>query len=299
MALSANNTLITSANVTNIDANGTNDTYVGTDHADAFVIADGNTGKDAIVGFDVNDVLINSKKIYDGNKDGYIDFGPNSVLDVDRTSSRNAGQDQIAVSGEGNQRVTTIRYLGYKDGGYAYGAADVRDNFLGHFKSGFDSTHGVTGGDAAIQTFQYKYDSSVASDTYDFGKGSSVLLIDNADGLNFGGDTINNFGNDDLLVTTSKLYDSNSSGFVTFGGNKVLDLSGSDGPQSTDPQGGPGGQVDVNNPDKQVVAYLGQETIGGTTYYIYGAATASFAGHGTYIDHSTYSGPALNFDHMT
>lgn len=297
MAFSSNSTLITSASVTNLEANGVSgETFTGVDgRADAFVIADGKIGDDTIANFDVNDTIITGKKIYDGNGDGYINFGPNSVLDVDRTSSRNAGEDQISVLGNGNERVTTIRYLGTKDGGFAYGAADVRDNLLGHFTRGANSDAGSTGGDSVISQFQHKYDSQVTNETFDFSKGSSVLLIDNATGLNFGSDVINGFGSDDLLVTTSKLYDSNNTGIVTFSSNRVLDLSGSLGPQSSDPAGGPGGQVDTDVTSKyEAVSFLGQQTIEGTTYYYYGATSHEGGKFGTYT--SLYSGPTLHFD---
>ncbi|TVV71268.1 hypothetical protein [Sphingomonas solaris] len=277
MAFGNNSTLISSATVTNIEANGTsNETFFGQDgRADAFVIADGTVGDDAITNFDVNDTIITGKKIFDGNNDGYIDFGPNNVLDVDRTGSGvgRAGEDQISVSGNGADFVTTIRYLGTKDGGFAYGAADVRDNFLGHFTKGFDNAAGSTGGDASVSGFAFKYDNQVADTTYDFGKGQSVLLLDNATGLNFGGDTITKFGNDDLLVTTSKLYDSDNSGVVTFGKNLVLDISGSEGPLASDPAGGPGGQLDLGaTRAKSGLTFLGEKTIEDSTYYYYGTS---------------------------
>jgi len=304
MAFAANSTLITSAERIDITANGTSgDTYQsaveGRNAATAYVIADGDVGDDAIVGFSSNDTIITGKAIYDGNKDGYISFGDNGVLDVDRTSSKNAGNDQISVLGSGNDRVLTIRYLGSKDGGFAYGDAGVRDNLLGHFSSGSDNSHGTTtAGDSVVGGFAYKYDSQVTSENFDFGKGASVLLIDNATGLNFGSDFIKDFGSDDLLVTTSKLYDSNGSNIVTFGGNKVLDLSGSTGPSSSDPAGGPGGQVDTTDTSYQgkyeAVGFLGQQTIDGTTYYYYGSTSHAGGSHGSYT--STYSGPALHFD---
>jgi hypothetical protein len=298
MAFAPNNDLITSANVIGLEGNGVNgDTYAGIDgQADTFLIAEG-SGDDAITNFDVNDTIITGKKIFDGNGDGYIAFGPNSLLDVDRTSSRRAGESQIAVSGNGNDRVEVIRYLGMKEGvgAFAYGAADVRDNFLGHFTRGADSTNGVTGGDATIATFQFKYDNQVDNKTFDFSKGSSVLLVDNATGLNFGSDTITGFGTDDLLVTTSKIYDSNDSGIVRFATNSVLDLSGSTGGNSNDPDGGPGGQIDTDQTGSfEAVAYLGSKSIGDTTYYYYGSTSHSGSFRtGTY--ESTYAGPDLGF----
>ena len=288
MAFRDNGTLITSANTINIVANGTVEEYNGTANADAFVIADGNVGDDEIIGFGFNDTIITGKKIFDGNEDGYIAFGGNNTLDVDRfgSGSSRAGQDNISVTGTGETGVSVIRYLGTKDGGFAYASAEVRDNFLGHFTRGFDSTNGVTGG--RFDSDVVRYDSSVASETYNFANSKNVLLIDNATGLNFGGDTINGFGNDDLLVTTSQLFNRNDidgSDVVSFGGNAVLDLSGANGPNSSDPSTGPGGQVDLNAPNKLSVIYLGSETDAttGVTYYKYGSSMAAldlFAGTG-------------------
>ncbi|MEH3106952.1 MAG: hypothetical protein PGN09_06580 [Sphingomonas fennica] len=282
MALGPNNTLITSANRIDIEANGiSGETHLGTAGADAFVIANGTVGDDAIVGFSNNDTIITYKKIFDGNNDGYIDFGPNSVLDVDRFGSGDAraGEDQISVAGAGNERVLTVRYLGTKEGAFAYGAANVRDGLLGHFDRGFVDSNGTTGGDISTAAYTNKIDNDVGTNNFSalFTSGSTVLLTDNATGLNFGGDTITGFGADDLLVFTSKLYDSDNSGIVTFGGNKVLDLSGSTGPSSSDPAGGPGGQLDAGAARATSgVTYLGEKNIDGVNYYYYGTANTTF-----------------------
>jgi len=285
MAFGNNTTLITSANRIDLAANGLDEggqgeTFFGTEGADAFVIANGVVGDDSIVGFSANDTIITGKKIFDGNNDGYIDFGPNSVLDVDRTSSRNAGDDQISVAGNGGDRVLTIRYLGTKgDGSFAYGAADVRDGLLGHFDRGFVDSNGTTGGDISTVAYTNKIDNDVGNNNFSalFTSGSTVLLTDNANGLNFGADTITGFGADDLLVFTAKLYDSDNSGIVTFGGNKVLDLSGSLGGQASDPAGGPGGQLDAGaNRATSGVTLLGEKTINGIDYYYYGTANSTF-----------------------
>lgn len=276
MAFRDNSTLITSANKVDMIANGTSDFYDGSEGSTAFIVADGAIGDDTITGFGSDDSIITGKKIFDGNNDGYISFGPNAVLDVDRTSSKNAGEDQISVLGSGNARVLEVRYLGTKDGGFVYADASTRDDLFGRFTRGFDNTQGGgTGGDSSVAGQNVRYDNQVEGTAYDFSNKSAVLLTDNRLGLNFGGDTINGLGDDDLLVFTSKLYDSDNSGIVTFGGNKVLDLSGAGGPLSTDPSKGPGGQFDVNEPNQTQVVFLGEKTIGDTTYYYYGTAGAT------------------------
>jgi len=276
MAFRNNGTLVQTANKIDVTANGNSDVYSGADQNDgkggayAFIIADGAVGDDTFVSFGGDDTIITGKKIFDGNGDGYIAFGDNAILDVDRTSSKNAGEDQISVLGNGGDRVTVIRYLGTKDGGFAYADAGTRDALLGHFASGFESSTAV--GDSSVAGQIRHIDNDVGNNSYDFSGTSVALLTDNALGLNFGGDTIDGFGTDDLLIFTSKLYDSDNDNIVTFGGNKILDLSGAGGPLSSDPSQGPGGQFDVNNPNKTQVYYLGEKNIDGTNYYYYGAA---------------------------
>lgn len=274
MAFRDNGTLITTANTINLEANGQNgDVYNGTASADAFVIADGNVGDDTIIGFGSNDTIITGKAIFDGNGDGYIAFGSNQTLDVDRfgTGESRKGADNINVLGTGGDLVSEIRFLGSKDGGFVYADSGTRDALLGHFTRGFQSTNG--GGDESI-TQNLRIDNDVDNNTFDFGGTSVALLTDNALGVNFGGDTINGFGDDDLLVFTSQIFDSNEDGTVTFFNNLVLDLSGADGPQSSDPSTGPGGQLDLNGPDQTEIFYLGSKMIDGTTYYYYGAEGA-------------------------
>lgn len=270
MAFRDNSTLITTAATIDVVANGNiSDTYDGDGGAKAFVIADGVVGDDTLINFGADDSIITGKKIFDGNGDGYIAFGDNGVLDVDRTSSKNAGEDQISVAGSGNDRVLEVRYLGTKTGNFVYADSGTRDALLGHFASGFSSTAG--GGDVSVAAQKTHIDNDVGDNTFNFGTSSVALLTDNALGLNFGGDTINGLGTDDLLIFTSKLYDSDGSGIVTFGKNAVLDLSGAGGPSSSDPSTGPGGQFDVNEPNKVAVYYLGDKVIDGTVYYYYGA----------------------------
>lgn len=270
-----NSHLITTAHTVNIEANNTSgDVYDGATGANAFVVADGNVGDDTIIGFGSNDTIITGKAIFDGNGDGYIAFGSNQTLDVDRfgTGESRKGADNINVLGTGGDLVDTIRYLGTKDGGFVYADAGTRDALFGHFTSGFQSTNG--GGDASI-TQSLKIDNDVSDNSFNFANGSVALLTDNALGVNFGGDVINGFGDDDLLVFTSQIFDHNNDGTVTFFKNLVLDLSGADGPKASDPGTGPGGQLDFNTPDQLEVHFLGSKAIDGTTYYYYGTEDAA------------------------
>lgn len=253
-----NSVLISDANKETIAFNTSNDVYVATG-ATAFVFGKGDVGDDTLLGFNSNDSIINYQKIFDGNGDGFIQFGPNGVLDIDRTKggNRNAGPDQIQVGGADAQ-IFELRYLGEKGGQHAYADSATLKNLWGVF----GETNVIEG--------------TVGNDTIDFTGGDKVLLVDNALGLNLGGDILKGFGAGDLLVTTSKLFDRDGSEIVTFGNNKVLDVSGANGPQSSDPATGPGGQLDFNAPDYQDVHFLGSNEINGVTYYYYGNAASTF-----------------------
>lgn len=267
------------ANQISLGSNSVNETFTGTSSADSFQVFAANKGVDHITNFGAGDTLAVDHMIYDGNNDGYIDLGPNHVLDVNRTGAGNskAGHYQISISDGSTSTVDLLRYMGTKSGESVYGLASTRDQLLGHFTSGSDSTHGVTGGDPLLSSVAYRYDDTVGDNSYDFGKGSSAVLFDTATGLNFGANTINNFGDDDLMILTSDVYKHNTPLQVSFGTNKVLDFS-AQFPTSDDPNGGPGGQLDANGVghDIQTLKYLGSETVGTgidqTTYYFYGTA---------------------------
>lgn len=259
-----NSKLVTSAKITNIAADGLDGgVYNGTDAADAFVVADGNIGDDLIVGFSHNDTIITKRMI----GDGYVPFGDNHSLAV------NDGAGQLAVLGNGSQIVTALRYLGGKDGGFAYADAGTRDHLFGHFATGIQSTN-TNGGDSSIAQ-ALRIDNAVTDNVFNMGATSVALLTDNALGLNFGSDTINGFGDDDLLIFTTKILNKEGSGgLVTFGKNLVLDASGAEGPSEDDAAGGPGGQMDFNAANQKCVYYLGEKAINGSVYYYYGTAHA-------------------------
>lgn len=254
MAFGDNNVLISTATRQDVVANNNSDTYQAGDGANAFVIAEGNVGDDLFLGFGANDSIINNRQIFDGNGDGFIQFGANGVLDIDRTSRRAAGNDQLQLAGADSD-ITELRYLGSKNGGFVYADSATLKNLW----EPFGRTNVIEG--------------TVGDNSFDMGGGAKVLFHDNALGLNLGGDTINNFGSDDLLVTTSMIFDSDTNNTVTFGQNQVLDISGSEGPSSNDPQGGPGGQLDFTS--QTSVTYLGSNQINGVTYYYYGTADST------------------------
>lgn len=256
-----NSNLITTASRVDIALNNTSDVYDASTASTAFVFNEGNAGDDTLTGFSSNDSILNYKKIYDGNGDGFIQFGANGELDIDRTSRKKAGNDQIQVTGE-NGPVTELRYLGSKGAStdlHVYAnSATLKNLWISEF-----------GGRANVM------EGTVGNDTIDFAGGNKTLLIDNALGLNLGSDTLKNFEAGDKIVTTSKLFDNTQNDVVGLGKNLVLDVSGAAGPLSTDPKVGPGGQLDFVTPDLQKIKYTGSEVINGVTYYIYEAPDAS------------------------
>lgn len=212
-----------------------------------FIFDDGNVGDD-LLAFESMDSIVTHKKIYDSNDDGYIWFGDNGVLDVDRTSKKNAGADQITLTGD----TDGLRFLGNKTQlgtqDYVYADAYTRLKLQ-----------------AAIGTVT---EGTVGNDAFDASTGKKIFLYDTALGLNLGGDTITGFGKDDILVTTVAIFDSNNDGIITFGGNKVLDLAAGEGPTVEGGDVGPGGQISFDGTPKSLIVGA-TEVIDGVTYHYY------------------------------
>ncbi|HKT14897.1 MAG TPA: hypothetical protein VJR87_05770 [Allosphingosinicella sp.] len=235
--------LITSAN-TNSDLNNPATTTVnGTTDADAFLLdSAANTGDDTLV-LQKHDSLLTTRKIFDGNNDGIITFGGNGTLDVDKTGP-SAGQDSLTLPGINPQ--VGLRYLGSSDGYFVYADASVR---LKGFKEGTVGNNALNG--------------TASNDSF---------FYDTALGLRLGDDTITNFSATDRLITTTKIFDSNGDNIVTFGGDGVLGLPGSQGNEVGSPGGALGGTVQITDTGGNQVTELqhdGVTTVNGVDYYIY------------------------------
>lgn len=244
MPLQDNTTLVTSSNLLIISNNNQIDTIENPTGATAFSFtnADGGlTGDDTVQNFGTNDTLLNYRQIFDGNGDGIINTGTGGILDIDRTSSSSAGPDQITLGGLVGGG---LRYLGTKQGYYVYADAKVR---LADFTEG-----------------------TVGNDTFDASTGARSYFYDTALGLNLGGDTINGFGADDRIVTTTALYNgTDPRSAVVTGSNAVFDLSGTTINATDDNGASRGGQVDITGVN---ALYLqGTSTANGVTYYSYGS----------------------------
>jgi len=239
MPFGDNSGLIKEAILHAIANNGTNDIISNEAGASAFRFGN-NAGDDLIEDFGKNDSIITAHKIFDGNGDGIVDFGPNGILDIDRTTAKLAGANQITLQ---NMDSKQIRYLGTKEGFYAYADASVR---LAGFTEG-----------------------TVGDNWFDGGTGAKKFFYDTDLGLNLGGDTIINFGVDDRIVTTSKIYNGPDQGAaITFGHNGVLDLPGRVDGFTGDLGAFQGGQIDLVG--QHEVFLLDTQTVNGVTYYYYG-----------------------------
>jgi len=253
MALGVNKQLGTTAQLHQVENNGTNDDITLTDLlADRVLFTNldgGNAGDENIIGFGKNDSILSFKKIFDGNNDGIINFGANGILDIDRTSSKNAGSDQITISAAAKDG---LRYLGNKtlfadpvfDGVHVYAHASVR---LAGFQEG-----------------------TVGDDLFNALVGNNTYFYDTALGLNLGGDRITGFASGDRIVTTTKIYNGSADGpWISFGSNGVLDLPGEVDGVAGDQGVDNGGQIEfIGGPS--LLALIDESSVGGVNYYYYG-----------------------------
>ena len=190
-----------------------------------------NSGTDTIKNFSHEDVLATTAKLFDGNGDGIIKFAANS-LSLDAPKS----DDYAVIEG-----VSALRLMGTDAAGrYIYADASVRpqgadEGTLGNDKISGDSTE----------------------------KTASQFFFDTALGRDLGHDTLSNFGNKDVLVTTVALPD-DGTGHVKLGAKGVLDLGSN---ASVDL-----GDVTIGGLKGASVSTLefdGAVSHDGTTYYVY------------------------------
>lgn len=260
MAFRDNSRLITSASDSIIGGEGfPGISYAGID-ASAFTVADYDVYRQRITGFGSDDTLITSRPILDGNSDGFIELNDASYIRVNfgYVQDETVERDIVQIFGD-EYSVTALRNLGEKGGAYVYADARTITNLTDRY------------GVAAV------IEGDVGNDALDMGSGSKMLLVDNGLGLNLGGDRINNFGDDDLLVFTRKIYDRNGDGVIQFSKNGVLDISGSMGPKASDPVRSPGGQIQFLDPEITSLELVRSEIIEGIAYYFYGTEFYSLA----------------------
>lgn len=213
-----------------------NEVLRGTDGRDVFYFESGaSSGNDRIVGFGSDDLLVVDRKLYDAFSDNYIGLVDNRVI-------LDASGDTVQIEG-----VTALRMLGSDgDGNFIYRNDIIRPRFA---KEG---------------TFA---DNVYWGDSGDRSK--NVFFFDTRLGLDLGDDTINRFGNDDLLVTTTKLFDGNDDGIIM----------GSDGNITLPNGAGSVKMTDVDGNAFATVEFDGAVTHNSVIYYVY-SAVGSDAGVG-------------------
>ncbi len=190
-----------------------------------------NSGTDTIKNFSHEDVLATTAKLFDGNGDGIIKFAANS-LSLDAPKS----DDYAVIEG-----VSALRLMGTDAAGrYIYADASVRpqgadEGTLGNDKISGDSTE----------------------------KTASQFFFDTALGRDLGHDTLSNFGNKDVLVTTVALPD-DGTGHVKLGAKGVLDLGSNAGVDLGDVTIG-----GLKGASVSTLEFDGAVSHDGTTYYVY------------------------------
>ncbi len=190
-----------------------------------------NSGTDTIKNFSHEDVLATTAKLFDGNGDGIIKFAANS-LSLDAPNS----DDYAVIEG-----VSALRLMGTDAAGrYIYADASVRpqgaeEGTLANDKLSGDSTE----------------------------KTASQFFFDTALGRDLGHDTLSNFGNKDVLVTTVALPD-DGTGHVKLGAKGVLDLGSNAGVDLGDVTIG-----GLKGASVSTLEFDGAVSHDGTTYYVY------------------------------
>ncbi|KQM21188.1 hypothetical protein ASE73_05825 [Sphingomonas sp. Leaf24] len=198
----------------------------GTAGSDAFYFeAAASSGNDRVVNFGSDDLLVFDKKLYDGNNDNLIRLTNNRVT-ID------ASGDTVQVDG-----VSVLRLLGSDDEGHFF----YRDDSIrprGAKEGTF--ANNVFNGDAANES-------------------RNMFFFDTRLGIDLGDDTINRFGKDDLIITTTKLFDGNNDGII-MGSKGNLSLPDGTGTVSL---------TDIDGNALTTVEFDGSVTNDGITYYVY------------------------------
>lgn len=260
MGFRNNGALVTSSRLVTVEANERDSVFIATG-ATTYFLDRGEVGDDDFLDFGSDDVILTPKAIFDRNGDGFISPGPNGIIDIDRTGPGFDGADHVQLVGVEGREIE-LRSLGSKSGQFAYADADTLKNLWTEF------------GQASV------IEGTIANDKITVADGAKVILHDNALGLNLGGDRISGFGDDDLLVTTSQLFDGNGDGTIVFGRNRVLDMSGVGGANDADPRTGSGGQLKFVDTDLRSLEYLGTHEANGVTYYYYGTSGSMYGAVG-------------------
>jgi len=223
-----------------------NDILTGPAYHNTFFISEaGVSGQDRITNFGKDDVFATTRALADSNGDGIITFGKNKVLDLD---GPDIGTDTVKFDGLSPNK--GLRFLGEGcDNIFVYADATVRPLKALEGKLGDDS---LTGDIPDVKVNKFFFDTALD--------------------LNLGHDTIFNFGAKDILVTTTKVLDSDNNNKINFGANGLLDLPGGVGGPGDPGSAGDGGDIAIKNTHGNAVIALefdGQVDHNGVHYFVY------------------------------
>jgi hypothetical protein len=225
--------LLTRAEAVDLSAAGTQ-TVVGANHHEIFFVdSRGSSGNDVIANFGRDDVLLLAKKLQDSNNDGIIEFS-SGRLSLDGSG----GADKLSLAG-----VDGLRLLGTtEEGMFAYAQRGVRPKNMVEGTVGNDSLAGDVGD---VRTNRFFFDTALDVD--------------------LGDDRIGNFGQRDILVTTTRLAD--VAGVVALGADGLLSLPGGTGKVNDGYFSGEGGTVSIAGATQ--LEYDGAVSRSGTLYHVY------------------------------
>jgi hypothetical protein len=176
-------TVPTGAAVGRFVSGAANETFMSTNARETFFfdVSAGKTGTDSIRGFGSDDVVVTSRALADGNRDGVITAGRNG-FDLG---------DKVSVVRTPELGTAGLRALGMGDDGYVYADLSVRPK--GALEGKLSANDMLTGGKGDTATDRF--------------------FIDTALHRALGEDKAVNFGAKDVIITTSAL-DSISAGGV-------------------------------------------------------------------------------------
>lgn len=228
-----------------VDGSGAADQMLtGADYHNSFFFGGDDSGDDSITNFAADDIIVTDVALRDGNGDGIIGFGRNGIL--------NTASGSVAITG-----TSALRFLGEAcEGSFVYADAAVRPDGAQEGKVLSDDVLSGDAGDAM----------------------ADIFFFDTALDLALGDDTIANFGANDILVTTTKVFDRNNDGTVGFGSDGILDLPGGVGGPGDPGSPGEGGMVTITNMMGGAVSaleYDGSVERDGVTYYVYSLSGSS------------------------
>ncbi len=229
----------------------------------------------SIDGFDENDQLLvtgsffdsNSAKLTVGSLDLRFDTDGDGLVDTTVTLEDPVPNATVVIAAGGEGTSVTLSLLAAAtDGADTINGTDGLDFLSG--QDGNDVLFGLDGADAlsgGAGNDQLSggmgddwIDGGTGNDVLTGGAGADVFMFHNATQAT-GNDRITDFDADDVLVTTARIFDSNSDGIIGFGRNRVLDLVG-------------GGQVTITDSSGNAIRALefdGTFVDGGVTYYVY------------------------------